>query len=119
MNKLDMKTKEAIERVRSRFNKWALDDEDLKALQALGLVDVESEDERIIEQIKFAVMQMSSDREDTKKECLAWLENLRKRIHWKPSQKQMIVLTHFLNIVNKNWDGYSILLSLYNQLNSL
>lgn len=34
----------------------------------------ESEDERIIEQIKFAVMQMPSDREDTKKECLAWLE---------------------------------------------
>lgn len=34
----------------------------------------ESEDERMIEQIKFAVMQMPSDREDTKKECLAWLE---------------------------------------------
>lgn len=35
---------------------------------------IESKDKRIIEQIKFAVMQMSSDREDTKKECLAWLE---------------------------------------------
>lgn len=42
-----MKTKEAIERVRSRFNKWVLDDEDLEALQTLGLVDVESKDERI------------------------------------------------------------------------
>lgn len=42
-----MKTKEAIERVRSRFDKWALDEEDLEALRALGLVTIESEDERI------------------------------------------------------------------------
>jgi len=42
-----MKTKEAIERVRSRFDKWALDEEDLEALHALGLVTIESEDERI------------------------------------------------------------------------
>lgn len=42
-----MNTKEAIERVQTRFNKWALDEEDLTALQALGLVTIESEDERI------------------------------------------------------------------------
>jgi len=42
-----MTTKEAIERVRSRFDKWALDNEDLTALQVLGLVTAESEDERI------------------------------------------------------------------------
>lgn len=46
-----MKTKEAIERVRSRFNEWALDEEDLTALQTLGLVDKESEDERIRKEI--------------------------------------------------------------------
>lgn len=34
----------------------------------------ESEDERIIEEIKFAVMQMPSERQDTKNRCLAWLE---------------------------------------------
>ena len=42
-----MKTKEAIERVRSRFDKWALDEEDLEAMRALGLVTIESEDEKI------------------------------------------------------------------------
>ena len=42
-----MKTKEAIERVKARFDKWALDEEDLAALQALGLVPMESKDERI------------------------------------------------------------------------
>lgn len=41
-----MKTREAIERVQSRFDKWALDEEDLEALRTLGLV-AESEDERI------------------------------------------------------------------------
>lgn len=41
-----MKTREAIERVTSRFDKWALDEEDLEALRALGLVP-ESEDERV------------------------------------------------------------------------
>lgn len=42
-----MKAKEAIERVRSRFDKRALEEEDLEALRALGLVTIESEDERI------------------------------------------------------------------------
>lgn len=54
-----MKTKEAIERVRSRFDKWALDEEDLEALRALGLVTIESEDERIrkelLEEIEFII----------------------------------------------------------------
>lgn len=33
-----------------------------------------SDDERVIEEIKFAIMQMSSGREDTKQRCLAWVE---------------------------------------------
>lgn len=47
-----MTREEAIERVRTRFDKWALDNEDLTALQALDLVDAESEDERIRKWIK-------------------------------------------------------------------
>lgn len=47
----------------------------------------ESEDERMIEQIKFAVMQMPSDREDTKKECLAWLEK-QKQVEVKDPSKE-------------------------------
>lgn len=52
----------------------------------------ESEDERIIEQIKFAVMQMSSDREDTKKECLAWLEKQKeqKPVKWSKEDEELI-----------------------------
>ena len=42
-----MTREEAIERVRTRFDKWALDNEDLTALQSLGLVDAESKDEKI------------------------------------------------------------------------
>lgn len=34
----------------------------------------ESEDERIIEEIKFAVLQMKTTREDTRQRCLTWLE---------------------------------------------
>lgn len=41
----------------------------------------ESEDERIIEEIKFAVMQMPSERQDTKNRCLAWLEKHKESLH--------------------------------------
>lgn len=60
----------------------------------------ESEDERMIEQIKFAVMQMPSNKEDTKKECLAWLEKQkeRKQIEW--SEEDENKLNHILEIVH-------------------
>lgn len=48
----------------------------------------ESEDERIIEEIKFAVMQMPTERQDTKDKCLAWLEK-QKEIHM-PSSPALI-----------------------------
>lgn len=51
----------------------------------------ENEDERIIEQIKFAVMQIPSDREDTKKECLAWLEKQKEQKpteDWREKRKE-------------------------------
>jgi hypothetical protein len=48
----------------------------------------ESEDERIIEEIKFAVMQMPSERQDTKNRCLAWLEKQKEHhIPWYDYQK--------------------------------
>lgn len=74
-----MNTKEAIERVRSRFNNWALDDEDLTALQVLGLIDADSEDDRIRKAISYAIC--AAAHEDgtlinnvTKDEALAYLE---------------------------------------------
>ena len=73
-----MKTKEAIERVRSRFDKWALDNEDLTALQALGLVDVESEDEKIrkalIDEIKVWDEHYKLFKHVSKEKVLAYLE---------------------------------------------
>lgn len=45
-----------------------------EALQFLIPELRESEDEMIIEEIKFAVIQMPSERQDTKDRCLAWLE---------------------------------------------
>lgn len=70
---------EAIERVRSRFDKWALDNEDLIALQALGLVDVESEDERIQKGLIKVVSDIAGGwpfekHRITKKEAIAYLE---------------------------------------------
>jgi len=42
-----MTREEAIERIKARFDKWALDDEDTKAIQTLILELAESEDEKI------------------------------------------------------------------------
>ena len=42
-----MTREEAIERIKARFDKWALDNDDLTALQALDIVDTDSEDEKI------------------------------------------------------------------------
>lgn len=42
-----MTREEAIERIKARFDKWALDDEDMKAIQTLVPELRESEDERI------------------------------------------------------------------------
>jgi hypothetical protein len=46
-----MNTKEAIERIKTRFDKWALDDEDMKAIQTLIPELKESEDERIRKEV--------------------------------------------------------------------
>lgn len=75
---MGMHTKEAIERVRTRFNKWALDNEDLAALQVLGLVDADNEDERIRKCIVEAIRQCT-DILDPKnqKRMLDWLERQR------------------------------------------
>ena len=48
--------------------------ETMEILEALAPELNESEDKRIIEEIKFAVMQMPSERQDTKQRCLSWLE---------------------------------------------
>ena len=42
-----MTREEAIERISARFDKWALDNEDMKAIQTLIPELRESEDERI------------------------------------------------------------------------
>ena len=54
-----MERSEAIERIKARYDKWALDNEDMKAIQALIPELKESEDERIrkelLEEIEFII----------------------------------------------------------------
>ena len=65
-----MTREEAIKKVRQ----MSLPKETMEILEALAPELNESEDKRIIEEIKFAVMQMPSERQDTKQRCLSWLE---------------------------------------------
>ena len=66
-----MTREEAINEIRS----WDfLNGKEINAIQTLIPELRESEDERIIEEIKFAVMQMPTERQDTKNRCLTWLE---------------------------------------------
>lgn len=77
-----MKQEEAIERIKARFDKWALDDEDMKAIQTLVPELAETEDERIrkelIEFIQWSVDRrfMREDFHQAKRpsEWIAWLE---------------------------------------------
>ena len=77
-----MTRKEAIERIKARFDKWALDDEDKKAIQTLTPGLKENEDERIrkelIEFIQWSVDRhfMREDFHQAKRpsEWLAYLE---------------------------------------------
>ena len=88
-----MNTKEAIERIKARFDKWTLDEEDLEALRALGLV-AESEDERIRKQI---IDYFSNELHNVKQltprtnEVEAWISYLEKQkenhIPWYDYQK--------------------------------
>ena len=75
---MDYKKKynEAMERARELVAKWTGKNKDfyIKDYSYIFPELRESEDERIIEEIKFAVTQMPSERQDTKDRCLAWLE---------------------------------------------
>ena len=67
--------KELIDGVRQIRCKNGITQEQMLAwLEKQKPIELSVGNETMIEQIKFAVMQMPSDREDTKKECLAWLE---------------------------------------------
>lgn len=79
-----MNTKEAIERLRTRFDKWALDNEDLTALQVLGIVDAESE--KIRKAIRLILIATEDEQKDfysthglTRKDCTDWLERQKER----------------------------------------
>ena len=65
---------EALERAKKMMNSKRSVIVKKQALVTIFPQLTESEDERIIEEIKFAVLQMKTSREDTRQRCLAWLE---------------------------------------------
>ena len=75
-----MTREEAIERIKARFDKWALDDKDMKAIQTLIPEFSESvEDERIREElVEYHKQQFEKNRDQEvglfHKDALAWLE---------------------------------------------
>ena len=104
-----MKTKEAIERVKSRFDKWALDEKDLAALQALGLVDTESEDEKIRKDIRLVVESFATryfkengKMPDWYDRIVAWLEKQ------KPEEYPKAVIENAISFLHERNDGMPI-----------
>ncbi len=68
-----MTREEAIERIKSRYDKWALDDKDLEAIQCTFSELAESEDERIRLRLKEIIA--TADLYNTEYQTLlAWLE---------------------------------------------
>lgn len=68
-----MTREEAIERIKARFDKWALDDEDMEAIQTLIPELRESEDEKNWKSVERAVRGFITNPIDAD-ELLAWLE---------------------------------------------
>ena len=69
-----MTREEAIERISARFDKWALDNEDMKAMQTLIPELNESEDERIRKALIDGVRQIRCKNGITQEQMIAYLE---------------------------------------------
>ena len=86
-----MEEKEAIERIKARFDKWALDDEDMKAIQTLIPELKESEDERIIKTLQEYVKNRNWPLNGpTQDEVLAWLEKQEQKSKFKQISDSVI-----------------------------
>ncbi len=78
-----MKQEEAIERIKARFDKWALDNEDIKAIQALIPELRENEDERIRKALIEGVRQIRCKNGITQEQMVAYLEKQKETgIQW-------------------------------------
>ena len=77
-----MERNEAIERIKTRFDKWALDNEDMEAIQTLIPELAESEDERILNALITHIRIYEGDFTTvgvTRLEMLDWLEKQKKQ----------------------------------------
>jgi len=78
-----MKQEEAIERIKARFDKWALDNEDMKAIQTLIPELRENEDERIRKALIEGVRQIRCKNGITQEQMVAYLEKQKETgIQW-------------------------------------
>lgn len=77
-----MTREEAIERIKSRYDKWALDDKDLEAIQCTFPELTESEDERTKRELIDTIKRLSHERlhisEGLRDKYLAWIEKQKK-----------------------------------------
>jgi hypothetical protein len=95
-----MNTKEAIERIKIRFDKWALDDEDMKAIQTLVPELAESEDEKIRQELVVFISQFAP--EHLKVKYMNWLEK-QKYDRMKPIYDAR---ESFESALEKAWNDY-------------
>ncbi len=101
-----MKREEATERIKARFDKWALDNEDMKAIQTLIPELRESEDDRIRKWLVDYFTEIGENwihREFTCKQIVAYLEKQKeqKPIEWKPQPESLEALMY---AIEGNWE---------------
>ena len=102
---------EAIGRIKARFDKWALDDEDMKAIQTLIPELSESEDERIRKELKeaFEAYDIESKWNGIPiRSIFAWLEKQKeqKPIKWTElTWKDIVELEGIINNVHYDFSA--------------
>ena len=85
-----MEREEAIERIKTRFDKWALDDEDMKAIQTIIPELLENEDERIRREIYNFLIDMECKEE--------WINYLEKQKEQKLSTPEDIAAAYQMGL---------------------
>ena len=82
-----MTKEEAIERIKSRYDKWALDDKDLEAIQCTFPELAESEDEKIRKEIIAFLTHYHTGQGNSVAYNNAWIAYLEKQKEQKPEQE--------------------------------
>lgn len=94
-----MTREEAIKRIKARFDKWALDDKDIEAIQTLIPELRESEDEKMFREIKRYIKEQGNKPTGlpngtvTVYDMIDWLENQKEFLHISETCKENVNFT--------------------------